>query len=73
MVALPVLKAMGGRVKLVKQQLNGDDVVVLKTNAAQEDLEAEAERLKTILGYQVQRDKRRGGYLASHPLKLAPD
>ena len=71
---------MAGRVKLVKQQLNGNDVVVIKSNAAPEDLEAEAARLKTMLGYQVQRDKRRGGYVASHPffqgkyvLKLAPD
>ena len=71
---------MPDNVKLVKQQLNGDDIVVLKSNAGPEDLEAEAERLKTTLGYQVQRDKRRGGYLASHPffqgkyvLKLAPE
>jgi hypothetical protein len=80
MVALHRAGVMAVRVKLVKQQINGAELVVLKTNASPEDLEVEAERLKTMLGYQVQRDKRRGGYLASHRfyqgkfvLKLAPD
>jgi hypothetical protein len=57
---------MRGRVKLVKRQLNGDDHVVLKADASADDLKAEAARLKKELGYQVQLDKRRGGYLATH-------
>jgi hypothetical protein len=67
-------------VKLVKQQINGNDRVVLKTDATADDLRIEAMRLKTLLGYEVRHDKRRGTYLASHGfyqgkyvLMLAPD
>jgi hypothetical protein len=66
--------------KLVKQQINGSDRVVLKENAEAEDLKAEAARLKRELGYDVQHDKRRGNYVLSHDfyrgkflLLLAPD
>jgi hypothetical protein len=55
-----------GVVKLVKQQLNGDEQVVLKDNASMEDLKAEVTRLKTLLGYDVHPDKRRGRYIATH-------
>ena len=68
------------RVKLVKQQINGNDRVVLKTDATADDLKSEAMRLKTLLGYEVRHDKRRGTYVASHSfyqgkyvLMLAPD
>ena len=67
-------------VKLVKQQINGGDHIVLKADATMEDLKAEATRLKTLLGYDVRHDKRRGAYVASHNffqgkfvLMLAPD
>ena len=66
--------------KLVKQQINGDDRVVLKTDATADDLKEEAMRLKTQLGYEVRHDKRRGTYMASHNffqgkyvLMLSPD
>ena len=66
--------------KVVKQQINGNHRVVLKENATPQDLKAEAQRLKTQLGYDVQHDKRRGTYVASHDfyqgkfvLMLAPD
>ena len=68
------------RVKLVKQQINGSDRVVLKADATADDLKEEALRLKTLLGYEVRHDKRRGTYVASHSffqgkyvLMLAPD
>jgi hypothetical protein len=57
---------MRWRVKLVKQQLNGDEHVVLKENASMEDLKAEVARLTMLLGYDVQPDKRRGRYIATH-------
>lgn len=67
-------------VKLVKQQINGNDRVVLKTGATPEDLKVEAMRLKEQLGYDVRHDRRRGTYLASHNffqgkfvLMLTPD
>ena len=68
------------RVKLVKQQINGGEHVVLKTDATEEDLKSEAMRLKTLLGYEVRHDRRRGTYHATHSfyqgkyvLMLAPD
>jgi hypothetical protein len=68
------------RVKLVKQQINGNDRVVLKADATADDLKEEAMRLKTLLGYDVRHDRRRGTYVASHDfyqgkyvLMLAPD
>ena len=67
-------------VKVLKQQINGEDRVILKENATLEDLKAEAMRLKSKLGYAIQHDKRRGTYTASHDfyqgkfiLMLAPD
>jgi hypothetical protein len=67
-------------VKVVKQQINGTDRVVLKENATLHDLKAEANRMKAQLGYAIQHDKRRGTYVASHDfyrgkfvLMLAPD
>ena len=67
-------------VKLVKQQINGNDRVVLKTDATADDLKTEAVRLKEELGYDVRHDKRRGTYTASHNffqgkfvLMLSPD
>ena len=66
--------------KVVKQQVNGNDRVVLKENATVQDLKAEAQRMKAQLGYDIQHDKRRGTYIASHNfyrgkfvLMLAPD
>lgn len=71
---------MDSRVKLVKQQINGNDRVVLKADATTNDLKAEAMRLKSLLGYDVRHDRRRGTYVASHnffqgkyELMLAPD
>ena len=68
------------RVKLVKQQINGDDHIVLKRDATVQDLESEAKRLASALGYEVKPDRRRGTYVASHPffqgkfvLRLLPD
>lgn len=55
-----------GAVKLVKQQLNGDETVVLKEDASVEDLKAEAARLRAEFGYNVQADKRRSRYIATH-------
>jgi hypothetical protein len=67
-------------VKVVKQQINGGDRVVLKENANALDLKAEAQRLKAQFGYDIQHDKRRGAYIMSHDffqgkfvLMLAPD
>ena len=66
--------------KVVKQQINGGDRVVLKENALAPDLKTEAMRLKTQFGYDVQHDKRRGTYIVSHDffqgkfvLMLEPD
>ena len=77
-IALALLLDSG--VKLVKQHINGSDRVVLKADATADDLKEEATRLKTLLGYDVRHDKRRGTYLASHSfyqgkyvLMLAPD
>ena len=53
-------------VKLVKHQINGNERIVLKEGATLADLRAEAERLKTIFGYNVQIDERLGRYTASH-------
>ncbi|MES2692941.1 MAG: hypothetical protein V4773_05665 [Verrucomicrobiota bacterium] len=52
--------------KLVKHQINGNDHLVLKENASLEDLRAEAERLKTELGYELEADERLGRYIATH-------
>ena len=53
--------------KLVKQQLNGTECVVLKVPASPADLSAEAARLRSQFGYRVQADERAGRYLATHP------
>jgi len=80
MVAMTPSRRIGRRVKVVKQQINGGDRVVLKENAMAQDLKAEAMRLKIQFGYDVQHDKRRGTYIASHDfyqgkfvLMLEPD
>ena len=54
------------RVKLVKQQINGNERVILKENASSDDLKSEVTRLKTVLGYDVKPDKRRDRYIATH-------
>jgi hypothetical protein len=66
-------------VKLVKQQINGSERVVLKQNATEEDLRAEAARLREVLGYEV-KPQGRVEYTATHPffrgkftLSLVPD
>ncbi len=68
------------RVKVVKQQINGDERVVLKRDATFDDLQQEAARLRTTLGYEVRPDGQVGRYVASHPfyrgkfiLMLEPD
>ena len=66
MVAFDSATAIAGGVKVVKKQLNGGDRVVLKEHAMAQDLKTEAMRLKTQFGYDVQHDKRRGAYIASH-------
>ena len=53
-------------VKLVKRQINGNDQIVLKTDASLEDLKTEAARLRKVLGYQVEPDERNGHYIATH-------
>ena len=80
MVAMTQSRRIARRVKVVKQQINGGDRVVLKENAMAEDLKAEAMRLKRQLGYDIQHDKRRGAYILSHDffrgkfvVMLAPD
>jgi hypothetical protein len=79
-VALADRCLIGCHVKVVKQQINGGDRVVLKENAMAQDLKAEAMRLKTLFGYDIQHDKRRGSYIVSHDfyqgkfvLMLEPD
>ena len=79
-VALPDPCFIGGPVKVVKQQINGGDRLVLKENALASDLKTEAMRLKAQFGYDVQHDKRRGTYIVSHDffqgkfvLMLEPD
>ena len=66
MVALCDAALIPWRVKLVKQQLNGKEHTVVKTNASTEDLRAEALRMKNQLGYEVQADERLGRYIATH-------
>lgn len=53
-------------VKLVKQQINGNERVVLKDDATIEDLHAEAERLRSLLGYHLQPDGRAGRFVVTH-------
>ena len=53
--------------KLVKQQTNGNERLVLKEDATVDDLRVEAARLRTTLGYEVRPDGRANRYLASHP------
>lgn len=53
-------------VKLVKRQLNGNEVMVVKENASADDLKTEVVRLRTMLGYDVQPDGRRNRYIATH-------
>lgn len=64
-IAFSEVHANRPRVKLVKRQLNGNEHIVLKENASIDDLRLEAERLKYVLGYQVEADPH-GGYLARH-------
>lgn len=80
MVAMAKPARIRQGVKVVKQQINGGDRVVLKENAMAQDLKSEALRLKALLGYDVQHDKRRGTYILSHDffqgkfvLMLEPD
>lgn len=80
MVALVGSARISRGVKVVKQQINGTDRVVLKENATVEDLKAVAMGLKKNLGYDIQPDKRRGTFTASHGffrgkfvLSLEPD
>jgi hypothetical protein len=54
-------------VKLVKQQTNGRDHVVLKQEASNGDLLAEVARLQKQLGYEVKPDGKPGRYIATHP------
>jgi hypothetical protein len=53
-------------VKLVKQQINGAERLVLKENATPEDVKLEAARMRKELGYDVQPEGRTGRYLATH-------
>ncbi|MGH7944955.1 MAG: hypothetical protein ACREH8_00435 [Opitutaceae bacterium] len=80
MVAMRKGRRIARPVKVVKQQINGGERVILKENAVPQDLKAEAQRLKTQLGYDIQHDRKRGTYVASHDffqgkfvLMLAPD
>jgi hypothetical protein len=80
MVAMANTARIHRDVKVVKQQINGGDRVVLKENAMAQDLKTEAMRLKTQFGYDIQHDKRRGTYIVSHDffagkfvLMLEPD
>jgi hypothetical protein len=66
-VAFGASRFISRRVKLVKQQINGNERVVLKNEATLEDLRMEAKRLKAQLGYQVKQDGRVNRYLATHP------
>jgi hypothetical protein len=54
-------------VKLVKNQVNGNDRTVLKENATPDDLRIEAARLRTTFGYDIQPDGKPDRYIASHP------
>lgn len=63
---LPKARLSVKGVKLVKQQTNGRDHVVLKQEASNGDLLAEVARLKTQLGYEVKPDGKPGRYIATH-------
>lgn len=62
----PALYSLSG-VKLIKQQTNGRDHMVLKVNASPDDLRAEAMRLQELYGYDIKPGERAGQYLATHP------
>ena len=69
-----------GAVKLVKNQLNGNDRVVLKDDATADDLRIEAARLRMKFGYDIQPDGGPDKYVATHKyyrgrymLSLEPD
>lgn len=51
--------------KLVKNQINGKEHIVLKENASMEDLREEAERMRA-LGYDVKAEERLARYTATH-------
>jgi hypothetical protein len=53
-------------VKIVKRQLNGTERIVLKDGASPNDLDAEAKRLRSLFGYDVQPDGKKGRYIATH-------
>ncbi len=57
---------VAARMNLVKQQINGKERVVLKEDATAEDLRAEAARLRTKFGYEIQPDGRPGRFIATH-------
>ena len=54
-------------VKLIKQQVNGNEQVVLKTEASPADLREEAERLERMFGYQIKTGERADRVVATHP------
>jgi hypothetical protein len=53
-------------VKLVKQQINGNERVVLKEAATPEDLRAEVARLRSKFGYEIHPDQKPGRFIATH-------
>lgn len=52
-------------VKLVKNQINGKEHIVLKENASMEDLRQEADRMRA-LGYDLKAEERLARYVATH-------
>lgn len=51
--------------KLIKNQMNGKEHIVLKENASMDDLRAEAERMRA-LGYDLKAEERLARYVATH-------
>lgn len=51
--------------KLIKNQINGKEHVVLKENASMDDLRAEADRMRA-LGYDLKAEERLARYVATH-------
>ena len=52
--------------KLVKNQVNGNERIILKENATADDLRVEAARLRAKFGYEIQPDGRPDRYVATH-------
>lgn len=64
---MPRKRVFIAALKLVKQQINGNDRLVLKEDATLDDLQAEAKHFERTLGYTVEANGTGASYLLSHP------